>query len=250
MVRVLLSGCCGAMGKAVTALADERNDVVIAAGVDIKEETLSYPVYKSFSDCREICDVIIDFSLPTTLSPLLDYAVSHKTPCILCTTGYNDEQLSMIKRASEFIPVFFSGNMSIGINALCALAKAATKMLGSTFDIEIVEAHHHNKVDAPSGTALMLANAISAELEEPPYYQYDRHSVRKKRDKNEIGIHSIRGGTITGEHEVIFAGSNEVITLKHSAQSKSVFASGALNAAGFIVNQMPGVYDMNDIIKY
>lgn len=251
MVHVLLSGCCGAMGKAVTALTTERDDIIISAGVDIASNAaLNYPIYRSFTECDSSCDVIVDFSTPDALPSLLDYAIAKKMPCVLCATGYTEEQLGMINNAGKNIPIFFSANMSIGINVLCALAKAAAKMIGSGFDIEIIESHHHNKVDAPSGTALMLAGSIASQLEETPFYQFDRHSIRKKRDVHEIGIHSIRGGTITGEHEIIFAGNNEVLTLKHSAQSKSVFASGAINAAIFIVGRSAGLYDMNDMIKY
>ena len=169
-------------------------------------------------------------------------------PCVICTTGYSQEQIAQIRQAGKEIAVFFSGNMSLGINLLIELAKQATKVLGSSFDIEIVEKHHNLKVDAPSGTALMIADAISDTLDEEPQYVYDRHAYRKKRSKNEIGIHSVRGGTIVGEHEVIFAGHDEVVTVSHQAQSKEVFAVGSVNAAVFLAKQPAGMYDMSSLL--
>jgi len=249
MTRILLSGCSGQMGAAVTRIVSSRDDCEIVAGIDLRANpALDYPIFASFSECDVECDVIIDFSLPSSLDNLLDYAVKNSVPSIICTTGYTDEQVEKIKNASKSIPVFYSGNMSLGINLLMSLSKKAAAILGSSFDIEIVEKHHNQKVDAPSGTALMLAAAVSESLEEKPRYEFDRHSKRGKRTKNEIGIHSIRGGTIVGEHDVIFAGQEEVITLSHSAQSKGVFASGAVNAAVFIIGKDAGLYDMSDMI--
>ena len=179
---------------------------------------------------------------------MLAYALENSVPCVICTTGYSQEQVAKIKAASEKTAVFYSGNMSLGINLLIELAKQATKVLGDSFDIEIVEKHHNLKVDAPSGTALMIADAVSDTLEKEPQYVYDRHSYRKKRSKNEIGIHSVRGGTIVGEHEVIFAGHDEVVTVTHQAQSKQVFAVGAVNAALFLSSQGAGMYQMSDLL--
>ena len=194
-------------------------------------------------------DVIIDFSHPSALDSLIGYALSTGTPLVLATTGYSDEQIEKIKKSSEQIPVFFTFNMSLGINLLVELAKKATAVLGDQFDIEIVEKHHNQKIDAPSGTAIMLANAVNDTLDNKMKYTYDRHSQRKKREKNEIGIHSIRGGTIVGEHDVIFAGRDEVITLSHQASSKEVFAVGSVNAAIFMNGKKKGLYTMADFIK-
>ena len=193
-------------------------------------------------------DVIIDFSHPSSLDDLLDYCMTNGTPIVIATTGYNDEQIAKIHKASEQIPVFFTFNMSLGINLLTELAKKATQILGGQFDIEIIEKHHNQKIDAPSGTAIMLANAINEELDNSCTYVYDRHSVRQKRAKNEIGMHAIRGGTIVGEHEIIFAGRDEVISLKHEAHSKQVFAVGSVNAAVFMCGKPAGIYAMKDLL--
>lgn len=250
MNRILLSGCSGAMGRAVTQIVSGRGECEIVAGVDLREgQHCSYPVYRSFDDVDVECDVIIDFSLPDALSELLTFARQHHTAAVICTTGYSEEQKEQIKAASTEIAVFYSGNMSLGINLLIALAAKAAAVLGDTFDIEIIEKHHNQKLDAPSGTALMIADGISKTLDTELHYEYDRHSRRMKRPKNEIGIHSVRGGTIVGEHEVIFAGESEVVTLSHSAQSKTVFASGAVNAAVFINNKPAGMYDMNSMLS-
>ena len=236
------------MGNAVANLIAEKDDIAIIAGVDTVSCSADFPIYKSFSLVNETPDVIVDFSNVTVLSSLLDFALSKKIPLIIATTGYNDKQIADIKNASKVIPVFFTANMSLGINVLCSLAKRAATVLGSDFDIEIVEKHHNRKLDAPSGTAIMLANAVNSVFEDTYTYEYDRHSKRRMRPKNEIGIHSVRGGTIVGDHDVIFAGHEEVITLSHSAQSKGVFAAGAIAAARFIVNAKPGLYDMNNLI--
>ena len=193
--------------------------------------------------------MIIDFSHVSVLTPLLAYATKERIPVVLCTTGYTESQVNELKEASKQIPVFYSRNMSLGINLLIELAKKAAVILGDQFDIEIIEKHHNQKIDAPSGTALMIADAISSVEDRQMTYMYDRHSQRKKRDKNEIGMHSVRGGTIVGEHEVIFAGPHEVITLSHSAQSKEIFANGSINAAVFLAKQPAGLYDMSDLLK-
>ena len=181
---------------------------------------------------------------------MLEFAVENSIPAVISTTGLNDAQINLIKAASTKIPVFFSANMSLGVNLLCELAKKAAKVLQGSFDIEIVEAHHNQKIDAPSGTALMLADSITEALDEKPIYEFDRHSKRMKRTKNEIGIHSVRGGTIVGEHDIIFAGHDEVITISHSAQSKEVFAVGSVRAAKFLYNKPAGLYDMNSVLSF
>ncbi|MBQ9994037.1 MAG: 4-hydroxy-tetrahydrodipicolinate reductase [Clostridia bacterium] len=250
MTKILLSGCNGAMGRTVTQLVASRDDCCIAAGIDISPASCAdFPVYTSFEQCDTEVDVIIDFSLPAALDSLLTFSITKQIPAVICTTGFSDEQVSAIRAASEKAPIFFSGNMSLGINLLIQLAKKAASVLGDTFDIEIVEKHHNLKIDAPSGTALMIANAVSDTLGTSPRYEFDRHSKRMRREKNEIGIHAIRGGTIAGEHDVIFAGPNEVVTLSHHAQSKGVFAAGAVNAAVFMVGRPAGLYDMNDILS-
>lgn len=238
------------MGHALAGCAAEDAETKIISGIDSRDEQLNFPVYHSFDDIRELPDAVIDFSNPSLLNDLLAFCIKNSLPLIIATTGYNDEQLSLIQDASNKIPVFFTFNLSIGINLLCSLAKTAAEILGDAFDIEIVEKHHNQKLDAPSGTALMLANAVNSTFDDSKHYEYDRHSKRQKREKSEIGIHSIRGGSIVGEHEVIFAGHDEVITLSHSAGSKEIFAAGALKAAKFIKDKPAGMYDMNDVIKF
>lgn len=250
MVNILVSGCNGKMGQAIVAAVSERGDANIVCGIDtydgIKNE---FPVYQKFSEVLEKPDVIIDFSNPSVLNDLLQYAIENAVPCVLCTTGYSDEQIDAVNKSAERIAVFRSGNMSLGINLLIEISKMAAKVFGKEFDIEIVEKHHHRKIDAPSGTALMIADEISTVMEDEPTYVYDRHSVRKKRDPKEIGIHSVRGGSIVGEHDVIFAGDNEVVTISHQAQSRSLFAVGAVNAAVFLADKKTGNYDMSDLLK-
>ncbi len=248
MVKILLNGCLGKMGQAVEACVNEREDALISCGVDIAEGDKTYPVYNCFVDVQEKPDVIIDFSNPLVLDDMLTFALENQTPVIICTTGFSDAQVQKIKDTAKQIPVFYSGNMSLGINVLIALSKMAAKVLYNSFDIEVVEKHHNLKIDAPSGTALMIADAINEEIGGAQYV-YDRHAYRKKREHNEIGIHSIRGGTIVGEHEVIFAGHDEVVSLKHQAQSKGVFAAGAVNAAAYMKDKPAGLYDMSDVLK-
>lgn len=250
MVKIVINGANGHMGKVINSVISERNDCVTTAGIDhIIESYSDFPIVYSPAELNEKPDVIIDFSHPSALDSLLEYCLSTGTPVVIATTGYNEEQIAKIKKASEQIPVFFTFNMSLGINLLTNLAKTAADILGDQFDIEIVEKHHNQKLDAPSGTAIMLANAINETLDEKYHYVYDRHSRRKKRDKNEIGIHSIRGGTIVGEHDVIFSGRDEVITLSHHASSKEVFAVGAVNAAMFLIGKAAGMYDMSQLIE-
>ncbi|MBQ9679969.1 MAG: 4-hydroxy-tetrahydrodipicolinate reductase [Ruminococcus sp.] len=248
MTKLLLNGCLGKMGQAVEACVNSRDDVMISCGVDIAEGNKTYPVYNCFVDVQETPDIIIDFSNPLVLDDMLSFAVEKKIPVIICTTGFSDEQVKKIKDTAKDIPVFYSGNMSLGINVLIALSRMAARVLSNSFDIEVIEKHHNQKLDAPSGTALMIADAISEEVKDTQYV-YDRHAYRKKREHNEIGIHSIRGGTIVGEHEVIFAGHDEVVSLKHQAQSKGVFAAGAVNAAVYLKDKPAGLYDMSDVLK-
>lgn len=247
MVKILLNGCLGKMGQAVEACVNSRDDVLITVGVDIAEGDRAYPIHTCFVDVTEEADVVLDFSNPLVLDDMLSFAKERRIPAIICTTGFSDAQIQKIKDASCEIPVFFSGNMSLGINMLIELSKIAARVMSNSFDIEILEKHHNQKIDAPSGTAIMIADAIAAEKTDSQYV-YDRHAYRKKREKNEIGIHSVRGGTIVGEHEVIFAGHDEVLSIKHSAQSKGVFASGAVNAAVFIKDKPAGLYDMGDLL--
>ena len=245
-----MNGCNGKMGQVITRLVEQDSNCEIVAGIDVNtaiENT--YPVYADQNEFTGDADVVIDFSHPSCLTGLLDYCKKRKLPVILCTTGFTPEQKEEFRAASSEIPVFFSANMSLGINLLIALAKTATKLLEGSFDIEIVERHHNQKIDAPSGTALAIADAIDETLSYPAEYVYDRHSVRRKRGKHEIGLHAVRGGTIVGDHEVIFAGTDEVIELKHSAHSKEVFAVGAVKAAKFIISKPAGMYDMNDLIR-
>lgn len=245
MTNIVITGANGKMGKVINSVISERDDCRVMAGIDLITDKYSdFEIYSSPAELPEKPDVIIDFSHPSALGGLLDYCLSTGTALVAATTGYNDEQIASIKKAAEQIPVFFTFNMSLGINLLIKLAKSAAEVLGGQFDIEILEKHHNQKIDAPSGTAIMIANSINEVLDNSYQYVYDRHSQRKKRDRNEIGLHSVRGGTIVGEHDIIFAGRDEVITLSHSAASKEVFAVGAVNAGVFLAGQQPGIYDM------
>ena len=249
MLRLILVGCNGYMGRVVTDMAANDPAVSITAGVDIDTKKLNnYPVYTSPDDITEEADVLLDFSNPSALAGLLKYALTTKTPIILCATGYSTEQISEIEKVSEQIPVFRSGNMSLGINLLADLIKRACTVLGEDFDIEIVERHHRRKVDAPSGTAIMLADAAAEVMPGNPEYIYERESIRKPRSNNEIGISSVRGGTVVGVHDVIFAGEDEVLEIRHTAASRNVFASGAVKAAKYIKDKRPGMYTMKDVL--
>lgn len=252
MINVILCGCGGRMGKAVTEAAALGNKIRIVAGVDINAASVgsvcSFPVYQSISEFPGKADVIIDFSHHSALPSLAEYAAATSTAMVISTTGHSEEELALMKKTAEKVPVFFSRNMSIGINLLIELCRRASKALGEDFDIEIIEKHHNKKLDAPSGTALMIAESLAEERDETEFV-YDRHSVRAQRKPSEIGIHAVRGGTIVGEHEVIFAGNNEIITLSHSATSREIFANGALKAAAFIADKAPAMYNMSDIIN-
>lgn len=249
MTRIILSGANGKMGKTIQSVVAGRENCEIVAGVDLNTQSDNFPIYDSIDKVQEQADVVIDFTNPVLIDGLLDYSKKTSTPLVIGTTGFNDNQKKQIEKVSEESAVFFTYNMSLGINLLANLAKKAADILGKDFDIEIVEKHHNQKIDAPSGTALMLADAICEEFDEPLKYEYDRHSKREKRSKKEIGMHSVRGGTIVGEHEIIFAGRDEIITLSHSARSKEIFAVGAVNAAEFMKDKSCGMYSMKDLIK-
>ena len=250
MIKVVICGASGKMGGFVARAENEDGSFQIVGGVDKVNNGQSFPIYTKFEDLKEKPDVIIDFSHPVLLDSLLEYSISNNIPVVIATTGYSDAALEKIKDASKKIPVFFTFNMSLGVNLICSLAKKAAGILGNGFDVEIVEKHHNQKIDAPSGTAIMLANAVNSVFEDKMNYEYDRHSKRTKRTKNEIGIHSVRGGTIVGEHDVIFAGHDEVITISHTAQSKEVFAVGSVRAAKFLYNKPAGLYDMNSVLSF
>ena len=245
-MKLILNGCLGRMGRAVTELAPTR-DCTVVAGIDVAAGAAAYPVFTDWSSVPA-ADAVVDFSNPAALAAELDYATAHGLPLVLCTTGLSAEQMAAVQDAATRIPVFFSSNMSLGVAVLAALTKKAAAVLGDLYDIEIVEMHHNQKLDAPSGTALMLADAAKAGLSFEPTYTYDRHTRRQKRDKQEIGIASLRGGTVVGEHSVYFAGEQEVVTLSHSAGSRSVFAAGALTAAAFLQGKPAGLYTMEDVL--
>lgn len=250
MTKIILSGCNGKMGQVISRIVSEDDSFEIVAGIDINTAIQNpYPVYTKPEDCAEDADVIIDFSHPSVFDSLTDFAKKRNLAIVIATTGLSDEQRKKITELSTIIPVFFSANMSLGINLLIELSKKAAQLLSDKFDIEIIEKHHNQKIDAPSGTALAIADGISEVLDEPAEYVYDRHSVRKKRTKTEIGLHAVRGGTIVGEHNVIFAGNDEIVELKHTATSKEVFAVGAVKAAEFMKGKPTGYYSMSDIIE-
>lgn len=237
------------MGRVIADIISARGDCTVIAGVDINPVKYSdFAVYQKLTDLPKKPDVVIDFTNHAFLDDLLDYCLTNGVALVAATTGYTPEQVAKIKSSAAQIPIFFTANMSLGINLLSELAKRAAAVLGDQFDVEIVERHHNQKLDAPSGTALMLADSINEARDEKYNYTYDRHSVRRKRGPSEIGIHSVRGGTIVGDHEIIFAGRDEVITLSHSAASKEVFAVGAVNAAVFLTGKAPKLYTMSDLL--
>ena len=250
MTKIIMLGCNGRMGQMITDMVKQDDECTIVAGIDIVDNRDNgYPVYTKLADCDVEADAIIDFTSATDFESRMDYAVDKQIPIIECSTGLSEEQMDYLKKASEKVAVLKSANMSLGINLLMKLLKeAAVKLAGDGFDVEIVEKHHNQKLDAPSGTALALADSINEAMDDRYEYIYDRSQVRQKRDKKELGISAVRGGTIVGEHEVIFAGNNEVITLSHSAQSKELFAVGAVNAAVFMNGKGPGLYDMSALV--
>jgi 4-hydroxy-tetrahydrodipicolinate reductase len=251
MTNIILRGCNGKMGQVISEIVDTDENAVIIAGVDISQNRNNkYPVYQSFAQCNVRADVIIDFSAPVNLEEMLEFAISRGIGIVLCTTGFNKEQLAMIDKASAQIPILRSANMSMGINLITKLLQEAALILTDAgFDIEIVERHHNKKVDAPSGTALALADAMNEVLNNEYNYQYDRSKERVPREKKEIGISAVRGGTIVGEHEIIFAGTDEVIEIKHTAYSKAIFAKGAVQAAKFLPGKEAGMYKMSDLMN-
>lgn len=250
MTNIILVGCNGRMGKMVSESVKNLTDIKITAGVDVfNEQNFNYHVYSDINSIESPEGVIIDFSNHTFINSILDFATKHLLPCVICSTGHTDKEIEKIEEASKLIPIFKSANMSLGINLLVMLAKKSAAFLEDSFDIEIVEKHHNQKLDAPSGTALLLADAINETLTYDAEYKFDRHSEQKKRTKEEIGIHSIRGGTIIGEHDVIFAGQDELITLSHRADSRLVFAKGAIKASIYIANKTPGIYDMSSLLS-
>ncbi len=250
MVNVIMHGCNGRMGQMIAGLIKDDPDIQIVAGVDpFDDGHNAFPVYKDIEDCDTEADVVIDFAAAKAVDKLLDVCVSKKMGCVVCTTGLSEEQVAHVKKASEQVPILRSANMSLGINLLLKMLKeAASSLAPAGFDIEIVEKHHNQKLDAPSGTALALADSINEELGGEYHYVYDRSQVRQKRDSKEIGISAIRGGTIVGDHDVIFAGTDEVITFSHTAYSRAVFGKGAVTAAKFLKGKDAGLYTMADVI--
>ena len=251
MVKIIMHGCNGKMGQVVTKIVKEDAQCEIVAGIDKYMGIANdYPVFESLEKCDVKADVIIDFSNASSTDDLLDYCVKTKTPVVLCTTGLSEEQLAKVKVASKEVAILKSANMSLGVNMLLKLLQDATRVLAPAgFDIEIVEKHHNQKVDAPSGTALAMADSINEVLEQEYTYTYDRSQERRKREKKEIGISAVRGGTIVGEHEIFFAGEDEVIEFKHTAYSKAVFATGAVEAAKFLKGKEAGLYGMQEVIQ-
>lgn len=250
MIKLILSGCGGRMGRTILRLCEEDPNLLVVAGIDpmASQDDFPFPVFSTPSDCAVAADVLVDFSSPAALNGLLALSKVASLPLVLASTGYDNAQLQAIQTAAQSAAIFRSANLSLGVNLLLELTRRAAQVLGDDFDIEIVERHHNKKLDAPSGTALMLADAIAQTRAESEYV-YDRHSVRRERQPEEIGIHSVRGGTIVGEHEVIFAGPDEVIRISHSAYSRDVFATGAVRAALFAADAAPGLYSMTDMLN-
>ena len=246
-MKVIINGYSGTMGQVLTKCVAYDEELELVAGISPKHHDVDgFNTYSSFADVKEDSDVVIDFSNPLALDGILEYCLKTKTPVVLATTGYNDEEMEKIHEAAKQIPVFLSFNMSLGVNILLKLVKEAAKNLAN-FDIEIIEKHHNKKVDSPSGTAVMIANAVK-EIREQSEFIYGRHGRTGKRQQNEVGIHAVRGGTIVGEHCAIFAGYDEILDINHSARSKNVFAEGAIAAAKYLVNQKPGFYNMDDML--
>ncbi len=249
MINVAINGINGKMGKVLSQAVRNQEDMRLVCGFDIFDDgTNGCPVYLAPSECPDQLDVVIDFSHPALFEGVMEYALKTKTPVVIATTGLSPEQKQKMVDASKEVAVFHSANMSLGVNLLVDLVKQAAQVLYGNFDIEIIEKHHNQKIDAPSGTALMIADEISDTLEDSMEYVYDRHSVRKKREKPQIGIHAVRGGTIVGEHEVLFAGKDEMISITHTATSKEIFATGGVSAARFLATKQTGYYSMKDVI--
>lgn len=250
MVKIIMHGCNGHMGQVISGIVEKDPDAEIVAGIDIADQGKnSYPVFTDIDACQIEADAIIDFSSAKATDKLLEYSAARQIPVVLCSTGLSEEQLAKVEETSKKVAVLKSANMSLGINTLLKLVQDAAKVLATAgFDMEIVEKHHRLKVDAPSGTALALADSINEAMDNKYHYVYDRSQKREKRDDKEIGISAVRGGTIVGEHEIIFAGQDEVIEFKHTAYSKAIFGKGAVEAAKFLAGKPAGRYDMSDVI--
>lgn len=250
MVKIIMHGCNGHMGQVISGIVEKDPDAEIVAGIDIADQGKnSYPVFTDIDTCQVEADAIIDFSSAKATDKLLEYSAARQIPVVLCSTGLSEEQLAKVEETSKKVAVLKSANMSLGINTLLKLVQDAAKVLATAgFDMEIVEKHHRLKVDAPSGTALALADSINEAMDNKYHYVYDRSQKREKRDDKEIGISAVRGGTIVGEHEIIFAGQDEVIEFKHTAYSKAIFGKGAVEAAKFLTGKPAGRYDMSDVI--
>lgn len=250
MTELIMVGCNGRMGQVISNLVAQDENAKIVAGVDVFDDGRNaYPVFKNLEECTVAADAVIDFSSPKGLEELLRVSKKRNLPLVLCTTGYSEEDIKKIEEASKEVAILRSANMSLGVNTLLKLVSVAANVLAKAdFDIEIVEKHHNQKLDAPSGTALALADAINEALNKEYHYRYDRSKVREQRDKKEIGISAVRGGNIVGEHEVIFAGTDEVIEFKHTAYSKAIFGKGAITAAKYLAGKGPGLYSMSDVI--
>lgn len=248
-VQILLFGCFGSMGRVISEKVKEDENFYIAAGVDNTYKKTDFPVYKKISEVKEKVDVVVDFSSPGSLDSIIDFGLKNKTSLVLATTGYEEREMQVIAKASKEIPIFKTANMSYGVNIIAKILKEVTPLLEEDYDIEIIEKHHNKKVDSPSGTANMLKDIISRELKEKHEYVYGREGKDTKRKKNDIGIHAVRGGTISGEHLVLFAGEEEVLEIKHTAQSKRLFAKGALKASSYIILKEKGLYNMDDLIN-
>ena len=250
MIKLIMHGCNGKMGQVISRLLQNDSEACLVAGIDARDDGHNpYPVFTDIKECKVEADALIDFSAAPAVDALLDFCVEKKLPCVLCTTGLSEEQLKKVKEASKQVAILKSANMSLGINLLLKLLKEASEVLVKAgFDVEIVEKHHNQKVDAPSGTALALADSINEEFGNSFEYVFDRSKERKKRSDKEIGISAVRGGTIVGDHDVIFAGEDEVITFSHTAYSKAIFAKGAIQAGKFLIGKPAGMYDMSDVI--
>ena len=250
MIRMIMHGCNGQMGRVITALAAEDNEIEIVAGIDVSDNGENpYPVYKSLQECHIAADVVVDFSVAAAMNALLTGIEEKKIPAVICTTGLSEQQLARLDALSAQVPILKSANMSLGVNVLLKLVKDAARVLApADFDMEVVEKHHRRKLDAPSGTALALADSMNEALNGEYHYTYDRSERREKRDPKEIGISAVRGGNIVGQHDVIFAGTDEVITLQHTAYSRAIFGKGAIAAAKFLAAKEPGFYTMQDVI--
>ncbi len=251
MVKMIMHGCNGRMGHVIVDLCKEDQDIQVVAGVDaFGENTYDFPVFKSLSECNVDADVIVDFSNASAVDGLLDYCTDKGIPVVLCSTGLSAEQLDKVKEASSKVAVLKSANMSVGVNALIKVLKEVSPLFAAAgFDIEIVEKHHNQKLDAPSGTAIALADSINESLNNEYEYVNDRSTRREKRPVKEIGISAVRGGTIVGDHDVIFAGHDEVVTLSHRAYSRAIFGKGAIQAAKFLAGKSAGMYDMSDVLQ-